>query len=148
MQLTPNFTLAEFTASDTARRYGLDNTPTPEHLANLRLNALGMQMVRLLLGGRAITVLSAYRSPAVNAHPDVRGTPTSAHPMGYATDFRAAGLSSYYAAKLVVDKLPYDQLIHEPSRLLVHISFDPRLRMQALTQRGGPGTPMIAGIHP
>lgn len=146
MQLTPNFTLAEFTVSDTATAGGLDNSPTPAHLANLRVTALGMQMVRLVLGGRPITVTSAYRSPAVNAR--VGGTETSAHPMGYAVDFRAAGLSSYYAAKLLVGKLPYDQLIHEPSRRIVHISFDPRLRMQTLTQRGGPGTPMLLGILP
>ena len=31
-QLSPHFTLAEFTYSQTASRMGLDNTPTPEAL--------------------------------------------------------------------------------------------------------------------
>lgn len=146
MKLTPNFTLAEFTVSETARARGLSNQPAFEHLANLRVTALGMEMVKRLLGGRPIYITSAYRSPAVNKA--VGGTDTSAHPMGFAADFRAAGLSSFYAAKLLAGQLPYDQLIHEPSRKVVHISFDPRLRMQALTQRGGPGSPMLAGIHP
>jgi zinc D-Ala-D-Ala carboxypeptidase len=145
-RLTPHFKLAELTVSDEARKRGLSNQPAYEHLANLRVTALGLEMVKRLLGGRPIIITSAYRSPAVNAA--VGGTPTSAHPMGFAADFRAGGLSSFYAAKLLVGQLPYDQLIHEPSRKVVHISFDPRLRMEALTQRGAAGTPLIDGIHP
>lgn len=143
-KLTPNFSLAEFIRSDTALTHRLDNSPTPEHLANLRLTALGMEMVRLILG-RAILVSSAYRSPVVNAK--VGGTPTSAHPMGYAVDFSAPGLTLFEAATQLVGKLPYDQLIFEHHRC-VHISFDPRLRMQALTQRGAAGSPIEQGILP
>lgn len=145
VMLSPNFSLAEFTRSDAALKFGLDNSPTPEHLANLQMTALGMEMVRRTLGNRAILVSSAYRSPAVNAK--VGGTPTSAHPMGYAVDFSVPGQRLYETARLLVDVLPYDQLIYEHNRC-VHISFDPRLRMQALTQRGGAGTPTEPGINP
>lgn len=31
MKLSRYFSLEEFTRSDTARRLGIDNTPTPEH---------------------------------------------------------------------------------------------------------------------
>lgn len=144
MKLTPHFSLAEFTASAEARRLGLSNEPTPAHLANLRATALGMECVRLALGGRGIVVTSAYRSPAVNAR--VGGTETSAHPMGYAVDFRAPTMTAYEVARELLDRVAYDQLILETSRKIVHISFDPRLRMQALTQRLGPGTAMAAGI--
>ncbi len=144
MKLTPHFTLEEFTRSEEARKHRLDNTPTPEHLANLRVTALGMEMVRQALGGRAITVTSAYRSPAVNAR--VCGTPTSAHPMGYAVDFRVATMSAYEVARDLMGRVAYDQLILETSRRIVHISFDPRLRMDVKTQPLGPGTPFLPGL--
>ena len=35
-RLSKNFTLAEFTKSQTATRKGLDNTPAEEHLANAK----------------------------------------------------------------------------------------------------------------
>lgn len=144
MKLTPHFTLEEFTRSDEARRLKLSNAPPAEHLSNLRATALGMEMVRRALGGRAIVITSAYRSPAVNEA--VGGTATSAHPMGYAVDFRVKTMTAFEAARELLDRVVYDQLILETSRKIVHISFDPRLRMQALTQRLGPGTPMVAGI--
>ena len=37
MRLSTNFTLAEFTKSQTATRKGLDNTPGEEHLANAKI---------------------------------------------------------------------------------------------------------------
>jgi len=36
MRLSTNFTLAEFTKSQTATRRGLDNTPGEEHLASAK----------------------------------------------------------------------------------------------------------------
>lgn len=33
--LSPHFSLLEFTESQTAKKYGIDNTPTPEVVANL-----------------------------------------------------------------------------------------------------------------
>lgn len=143
-KLSPNFSLAELTRSTEAFVKGLDNSPgPPEHLANLRLTALGLEMVRVIVG-KPVNVTSGYRSPAVNAA--VGGTPTSAHALGLAADITVPGLTAIELARLLEQKLPYDQLILESSRGIVHISFDPRLRMQALTQRGGPGTPIEQGI--
>lgn len=142
MKLTPNFLLEEFLRSDEAARLRLSNDPTPEHLANLRLTALGLEMVRLILG-KPVIITSGYRSPAVNRA--VNGTPTSAHPMGYAADFKVAGMSLAAAARALAGRLPYDQLIYEHGRC-VHISFDPRLRGEELTQRGGAGTLLVPGI--
>ena len=49
MRLSTNFTLAEFTKSQTATRKGLDNTPGEEHLANAKeLFANVVQKVRQL----------------------------------------------------------------------------------------------------
>ena len=39
MQLSEHLSLEEVTNSDTAKRLGIDNSPTPEHLANLKLTA-------------------------------------------------------------------------------------------------------------
>ncbi len=39
MQLSEHLALAEVTKSGTAKRLGIDNNPTPEHLANLKLVA-------------------------------------------------------------------------------------------------------------
>lgn len=148
-RLTPNFTLAELIRSTEAHIKGLDNTPGPEHLANLRVTAYGLEAVRKLLAlaiGRpvVVNVTSGYRSPAVNAA--VGGTPTSAHALGLAADITVPGLTAIELARLLEDKLPYDQLILESSRGIVHISFDPRLRMQALTQKGAAGTAIVPGI--
>ena len=142
MSITPHFTLTELTRSEAAERLALSNQPGAEHLSNLRLAALGMEMVRLIVG-RPIRVTSGYRAPAVNRA--VGGTPTSAHALGYAVDFIVPTLGLAETARMLVGRLPYDQLIYEHNRC-VHISFDTRLRGQALTQRGGPGSPIEPGI--
>ena len=47
MRLSTNFTLAEFTKSQTATRKGLDNTPGDEQLANAtELSAKAVQTCR------------------------------------------------------------------------------------------------------
>ena len=144
MQLSPHFSLAELTASDEAAKFGISNQPGPEHLANLRITAYGLEVVRGLLDGKPLRITSCYRSPALNAR--VGGTPTSAHCLGYAADIVPGHLSLAEAARRLVGFLPFDQLIYEHKRC-VHISFDPRLRCQVLTQRGAAGTPFELGIN-
>lgn len=143
--LTPHFRLREFLVSDTADRLGIKNTPTVEHVSNMLLLALGLEQVRSLLYGNTIHVTSGYRNKAVNAA--VGGTATSAHALGYAADIRVDDYTALEAATAIASSpLVFDQLIYEPSRGIVHISFDPRLRREVLTQRGGPGTPIEKGI--
>lgn len=142
MRLTPNFTLEEFTRSDEAERRKIANTPLPDHLANLRMLALGMEMARFIIG-KPLRINSGYRNPTVNAA--VGGTPTSAHALGYEADFKVDGMPLASAARALAGRLPYDQLIYEHNRC-VHISFDPRLRGEVLTQRGAAGTPIVPGI--
>ena len=150
--LTANFSLDEFLVSETADRHGIKNTPTAAALARIKaVTAPGMQIIRDLVG-RAIVMTNAYRNPQVNAL--VGGVPTSAHPKGYATDSRAAGLSAFGYASLIRDAMrpsgplhgKIDQLILESSRNIVHVSFDPKARGQVLTQKAGPGTPSLNGL--
>ena len=49
-QLTQHFTLAELTASGTAQRLGLDNTPPPEVLPALTNTAEMLERIRSTLG--------------------------------------------------------------------------------------------------
>ena len=146
VKLSDNFFLDEFLVSDTAVKFGIPNDPTPGHLANIeKLLVPGLEKVRKLLEDRAIVITSAYRNPKINKI--VGGTPTSAHPKGYAADIRVAGLTHFEVAqKLAASKLKFDQLILEISRSIVHISFDPRLRRQVKTQAKGPGTEIVDGL--
>lgn len=132
MQLSPHFDLEEFTLSQTAARKGLDNTPPQgKVMDNLRRLAMGLEGVRVVLGGAPINISSGYRSPAVNA--SVGGVPTSQHTMGQAADFTAPRFGSVQEVFDAIRKsqIAYDQLIVEFGRW-VHISFSDKPRMQAL----------------
>lgn len=129
--ISPHFTLDELLFSQTAERMGLDNTPGPDELAALKRTAMGLEAVRVRLGGAPIVITSGYRSPTVNAA--VRGSRTSQHTRGEAADFIAPRFGN---PRAIVDALadsdvPYDQLILEFDRW-VHISFSHQPRHHAL----------------
>jgi zinc D-Ala-D-Ala carboxypeptidase len=116
-QLTPNFSLSEFTDSQTAARKGIPNVPpmgSPER-ANLQRTAEVMEKVRTILGHKPVLVSSGYRSPPVNAA--VGGSKSSAHMSGLAVDFScpAFGTPKAICKKLEphMKELGVDQLIHE-----------------------------------
>lgn len=135
MNLTPHFTLAEMTVSQTAARKGLSNEPTERALENLIKTAYVMEDVRALLGGKPISISSGYRSIAVNKA--VGGSNTSAHVDGLACDFICPAFGSPLAICKIIAKsgIKFDQLIEEGT--WVHISIDPRMRQQVLTMRNG-----------
>jgi hypothetical protein len=119
VKLSPNFTLAELTHSETAERLGLDNTPDEKVKANLVRLARILEDVRRVLS-RPIMVNSAYRSPAVNKA--IGSKPTSQHCLGCAADIRVPGLTPNDIVNLVVkSNIEYDQLIREFDSW-VHIS--------------------------
>ena len=111
-QLTANFSLEELTASETASRHGIDNTPYPEHLDNLLRLAAFLEQVKVLLGGKPIMVNSAYRGPQVNAA--VKGSKNSQHLTGCAADIRVPGMTPNEVCKAIIaSELQYDQIIRE-----------------------------------
>lgn len=133
-RLQQNFRLIELVRSQTATRLGIDNTPTPEALANIRNTlAPGLQRVRNCLGA-PMFISSGYRGPALNQA--VRGSRNSQHSHGLAADFVA---DSFGTPKTVVrylmqrsGEIRFDQLIWEGT--WVHISFvADRPRSQVLT---------------
>jgi hypothetical protein len=119
VKLSPNFTLAELTHSETAERLGLDNTPDEKVKANLVRLARILEDVRRVLG-RPIMVNSAYRSLAVNK--SIGSRPTSQHILGCAADIRVPGLTPNDIVKAIIKtNIEYDQLIREFDSW-VHIS--------------------------
>lgn len=131
MQLTQHFSLEELTASSTALRRGINNTPDAKIIANLsHITAPGMETVRDLLD-HPIIVLSGYRSPILNKV--VGGSLDSAHMTGYAVDFICPdyGTPNDIVKLIEQSNIRFDQLIYEGT--WVHISFDPRQRGQVLT---------------
>ena len=112
MNLTPHFTLHEFTFSAYAQANGIDNAPNTEELRRLSRIAELMEQVRYLLGQRPITVTSGFRCEALNTA--VGGVPTSAHRLGLACDFAHPILSNdQIVAKIAGSPLVFDQLILE-----------------------------------
>jgi hypothetical protein len=121
VQLSPHFSLAEFTRSDKARQLGISNQPSPATQENLARLAEMMEKVRSLLGNKPLSVSSAYRSEALNRA--VGGQPHSQHKLGLAIDFTCPEFGSPLSICRAIAQadLPYDQLIHEFGRW-VHLS--------------------------
>lgn len=116
MRLSRHFWLYEFTRSQTASRHGIDNTPSPEAIAELQsLVANVLQPVRDFLE-RPIYISSGYRSPWLNRR--IGGAPQSQHMYGQAADFECWGVSNVELFHTVKNLFPFDQLIlekHDPS---------------------------------
>jgi len=126
VRLSENFTLQEFTKSQTAIRKGLDNTPAEAHIENAKeLFANVVQKVRDNFG---VTIInSGYRGPDLNYA--IGGSNTSQHTRGQAVDIECPGTPNYDVAKWIEDNLEFDQLILEfytpgiPDSGWVHVSY-------------------------
>jgi len=130
MNLTPHFTLEELTASQTALRRGIDNTPTPRVVANLTRVAKLLEQVRKAVGG-PVTVSSGYRSRDLNKA--VGGAAGSAHVEGLAADILAPGWTPLKLAQTIrAASIEFDQLIYEGTWVHIGLSNSP-LRGEVLT---------------
>jgi len=131
MNLSPHFTLAEFTTSQEAARRGIDNTPPATVIERLKRTAQGLEAVRVRLGCAPIIINSGYRCLELNAA--IGGSKTSQHMTGEAADIICPrfGVPVEIAAALRDSGIEYDQLILEFGRW-VHISFSDKPRHQAL----------------
>ena len=145
MNLSKNFTLSEFTKSQTAIRQDIDNTPHAEHLEEaVALFENVVQSVRDKFGPTSIN--SGYRGPELNRA--VGGSATSQHCNGQAVDIEVPGVPNYDVAKFIQDNLDFDQLILEfaergvPDAGWVHVSYkrNGENRKQVLTALRDPIT--------
>lgn len=137
MYLSPHFTLDEMIASQTASREGIDNTPSPQIVLNLRRLTQTLEQVRSLVGC-PIIISSGYRSQALNRK--VGGSATSAHVKGLAADIRALRLSAReLAQRLASSDLVFDQIIYEYDGWVHFGLAEHGARQQVLTLRKGTG---------
>jgi hypothetical protein len=115
MKLSKYVSLAEVTRSDTAKRKGIDNSPTDEHMENLKVICEEVfDKVREYFGV-PIFVSSGYRSAALNKA--IGGSSTSDHNLGRALDLdqdgHGNGVTNADVFKFIKDNLEFDQLIWE-----------------------------------
>lgn len=115
MKISPNLNLAELTRSETAKRNGIDNTPTAEHLENFKLLADKVFEPIRDHFKTPIFISSGYRSKELNAL--LRGSASSQHCKGQAIDIDMDGSNGEVTNRMVFDfiknKLDFDQLIWE-----------------------------------
>jgi len=129
MRLTKNFTYEELIASPTAKRFGIDNSPSKTAAGNLQMLANEILQPIRDAYGKSIVVSSGFRCPRLNAA--VGGSATSDHKFGCAADIRSMSDTPTDNRKLwrvVVDlwkagKLPrLKQCINEYGFDWVHVS--------------------------
>jgi hypothetical protein len=113
VKLSEHLDLSEIIRSESAKRNGISNMPTPEHIENLK--ALAENIFEPIRNHFKvpIRVSSGYRSKELNAK--VGGSKSSDHCFGYAIDLDADGTSItnneiFYFIK---DNLKFKQLIFE-----------------------------------
>jgi uncharacterized protein YcbK (DUF882 family) len=132
MKLSANFSLEEFTRSDTAVKLGIKNEPGTEEIANLKnLCERVLQPIRDKVG-RTIRISSGFRCPTLNRA--VGGVESSQHVKGEAADITADGMAPRELYNFIVKSgIEYDQIILYST--MVHISRK-RNRMQQLYAQG------------
>ena len=109
------FTIAELYASDTAKKYNIDNTPDATIISHLQ------QLINFLnplreAWGSAIKVTSGYRCEKLNCL--VGGSKTSSHTIGYGVDLIPLNGRMSEFKKFIVDYMKnkmFDQCIIEKS---------------------------------
>ena len=129
MKISAHLSLSEVTRSDTAKRHGIDNTPTAEHLENFKLLADKVFEPIREHFGVPIFISSGYRSKALNQF--IKGSLSSQHCKGQAIDIDMDGGNGEVTNRMVFDfiknKLDFDQLIWEfgsdKNPDWVHVSF-------------------------
>lgn len=115
MKISKYVSISEVTNSDTAKRKGIDNSPTPEHLENLKTTCTEVfDKVREHFGV-PIYISSGYRSAALNKA--IGGSATSDHNNGKALDLdqdgKGNGVTNRQVFDYIKDNLEFDQLIWE-----------------------------------
>ena len=147
MKISEHLDLSEVTRSETAKRKGISNEPTAEHLENFKKLAENIFEPIRNHFNVPIHISSGYRSKALNT--SIGGSLTSQHCSGEAIDIDMDGSSNGVTNKMVFDfikaNLNFDQMIWEfgssSNPDWVHVSYEStgKQRKQILkaTKTGG-----------
>lgn len=115
MKISKHLSLSEVIRSETAKRRGISNTPTAEHLENFKLLADNLfEKIRAHFGV-PIHISSGYRSKELNDA--IGGSKTSQHSKGQAIDIdmdgSSSGVTNADVYNYIEENLDFDQLIWE-----------------------------------
>jgi len=128
MELSKSFTLNELTKSQEATRLGIDNTPSEDHIENLKILCEKILQPIRDFYGMPVSVSSGYRSAALCEA--VGSISKSQHTKGQAADFEIFGIANKDLADWITTNLDYDQCIlefwnpNEPNSGWVHCSYN------------------------
>jgi zinc D-Ala-D-Ala carboxypeptidase len=115
MKLSEHLDLSEVVRSESAKRKGISNMPTPEHIANFKILAEKVFEPIREHFRCPIHISSGYRSKELNAA--IGGSLTSQHCSGEAIDIDMDGTPNGVTNRMVFDyikdNLEFDQLIYE-----------------------------------
>ncbi len=125
MKISEHLDLSELIRSESAKRNGISNMPTEEHIANFKL--LAEKVFEPIRNNFRcpIHISSGYRSAELNKC--IGGSSTSQHCKGQAVDIDMDGTPNGVTNKMVFDyikdNLEFDQLINEFDYSWVHVSY-------------------------
>jgi hypothetical protein len=130
MKLSKHLSLAEVTRSESAKRNGISNIPTAQHLENFKKLAENIFEPIREHFGVPIHISSGYRSKELNTA--IGGSLTSQHCQGEAIDIDMDGadadVSNADVFNYIKDELNFDQLIWEfgtdKNPDWVHVSYE------------------------
>jgi hypothetical protein len=115
MKLSENLSLSEIIRSESAKRKGVSNMPTEEHIANLKV--LAEKVFQPIRENFRVPILisSGYRSKELNAA--IGGSLTSQHCSGEAIDIdmdgTPHGVTNADVFNFIKNKLEFDQIVWE-----------------------------------
>ena len=142
MRLSDPFSLMELTKSQTAERFGIDNTPNDNAVANLKSVCENILEPIRAHYGVPFSPSSGFRSKELNQA--IGGSLRSSHLLGLAVDLEVPGISNPDLARWAQANLVFDQVIlecwnGEPGSGWVHIGCSDNPRGDVLTFSRGDG---------
>ena len=123
MKLSEHLELSEVIRSESAKRNGISNMPTAEHIENFKILATKVFEPIREHFGVPIRISSGYRSAELNKC--VNGSATSQHSTGEAIDIDQdqTTITNKQVFDYIKDNLAFDQLINEFNYAWVHVSY-------------------------